>query len=145
MCLHRLTRRLTMFRAQTISSKKSYADYRVHAATMRPSHVPTSFRAENFSTEVYHLRRGVPLTRRRRNSTGKKSASRPWDRTSQARFVHLLCTSGNYGCNTCAGRHFIEGLSCGRGYGTLTLSLFLESPPRCRRLRSSTIGWNTVG
>ena len=75
-CSYYLTRRLTALRSQTISSEKLCADCRVHAATARFSHGPTSSQAEYFLIEGKHWRSEVPLMRTRRNSMGKRSASK---------------------------------------------------------------------
>ena len=138
------TRRSTTFQSQTISSEKPYGDCREHVATVR------SFRGlipsrENFRIEWCRLRPGVLLTRTKRNSMGKRSASSLWDPAFKTRFVHWSFVSGNCVCNTDAHRHFMKELSRGRGYGTPTSSIFMESPPRYRHSRSFTIGWNMMG
>lgn len=75
----------------------------------------------------------------------KRSASRFSDRTCRRRFIHFLFLTENCCYNPCAGSDFMEGLSCGSDYGTLTSSLFLECQPINHRLRSFAIGWNMVG
>ena len=75
--LYRLTRRSTTLRSQTISSERLCADCRIRAATVKYSHGLASFWRGHFRNEGNHLQSGVHLTHTRRNSTGKKSTSRP--------------------------------------------------------------------